>query len=166
VQVVLGYTNRDGATTERRIHPLGLASKGTVWYLVAGTDKGQRTFRVDRVASVVRTEDPVVRPDDFDLGDAWSEITDAVDELRLPVRCEAHVDPDVVGILRMMFGRRVRIGPAGDDGRVEVEVRGHHVPALAGELAGLGARVEVVGPPEVRDRLREIGTELAATYPG
>ncbi len=161
VQMVLGYRARDGATTERTVHPLGLASKGTTWYLVAGTDAGQRTFRVDRVTSVVRTDEPVVRPDDFDLAAAWAGITDAVDELRLPIRAEALVDPDVVGLLRMMFGRRVRIGPAGDDGRVEVEVRGHHVPALAGELAGLGSRVEVLGPPEVRDRLAEIGTELA-----
>jgi predicted DNA-binding transcriptional regulator YafY len=166
VQVVLGYRNRDGAVSERTVHPLGLASKGPVWYLVAMTEAGQRTFRVDRVGSVVRTDEPVVRPDGFDLAAAWSEVTDAVDELRLPVRAEALVDPDVVGLLRMMFGRRVRIGPAGHDGRVEVEVRGHHVPALAGELAGLGGRVEVLGPPEVRDRLRDIGSELAETYAG
>ena len=164
VQVVLGYRARDGASTERTVHPLGLASKGPVWYLLAGTEAGQRTFRVDRVTSVVRTEDPVVRPDGFDLAGAWAEVTGAVDELRLPVRAEARVDADAVGVLRMMFGRRVRIGPAGEDGRVEVEVRGHHVPALAGELAGLGARVEVLGPPEVRDRLRQIGAELASTY--
>jgi predicted DNA-binding transcriptional regulator YafY len=166
VQVVLGYTNRDGGVSQRTVHPLGLASKGPVWYLVARTEAGQRTFRVDRVTSVARTDDPVERPADFDLATAWAGITDTVEELRLPVRAEARVAPDVVGILRMMFGRRVRIGPTGDDGRVEVEVRGHHVPALAGELAGLGARVEVLGPPEVRDRLREIGTELAATYAG
>ena len=51
-----------------------------------------------------------------------------------------------------------------DDGRVEVEVRGHHVPALAGELAGLGRRVEVLEPPEVRDRLAEIAAELVDLY--
>jgi predicted DNA-binding transcriptional regulator YafY len=105
-----------------------------------------------------------VRPDGFDLAQAWDAVTDAVDELRLPIRAHALVDADVVGVLRMMFGSRVRIGPAGDDGRVEVEVRGHHVPALAGELAGLGHRVEVLTPPEVRDRLREIGEELATAY--
>ncbi len=146
------------------MHPLGLASKGATWYLVAGTEAGQRTFRVDRVTAVTRTDEAVVRPDGFDLATTWAGITDAVDELRLPIRAKALVDPDAVGLLRMMFGRRVRIGPAGDDGRVEVEVRGHHVPALAGELAGLGARVEVLAPAEVRDRLRDIGAELARTY--
>ena len=164
VQVRLAYVARDGTTSDRVVHPLGLASKGPVWYLVAGTDAGQRTFRVDRVREVDRLGDPVVRPPDFDLASAWSEITDAVDELRLPLRVRALADPDVVGLLRMMFGTRVRIGPTVPEGRVEVEVRGHHVPALAGELAGLGGRVEVLEPDEVRDRLAEIAAELAGVY--
>lgn len=164
VQVVLGYRARDGAMTDRTVHPLGLASKGPVWYLVAATDAGQRTFRVDRVTSVERTEERVVRPPGFDLAAAWADITDAVDELRLPIRVQAFVDADVVGLLRLMFGPRVRIGPTAADGRVECEVRGHHVPAIAGELAGLGRRVEVTAPQEVRDRLAEIGAELAGLY--
>ncbi len=138
VQVVLGYVARDGASTERTVHPLGLASKGPVWYLVAGTDRGQRTFRVDRVSSVERTAEPVVRPEGFDLATAWSEITDTVDELRVPLRVRAVVAADAVGVLRMMFGRRVRIGPPIDDGRIEVEVRGHHVPRSRVSLPAWG----------------------------
>jgi predicted DNA-binding transcriptional regulator YafY len=166
VQVVLGYRARDGAVTERTVHPLGLASKGPVWYLVAGTAAGQRTFRVDRVSSVDRTADRVVRPEGFDLTVAWSEITDAVDELRVPLHARCLADPDAVSLLRMMFGPRLRIGPPAPDGRVEVELRGHHVPALAGQLAGLGARVEVLEPPEVRERLAEVAGELASLYRG
>ena len=64
----------------------------------------------------------------------------------------------------MMFGTNVSIGPTAARGRVEVEVAGAHVEALAGELAGLGARVEIVDPPAVRDRLVQIATELLATY--
>ena len=164
VQVDLGYVARDGAATTRRVHPLGLASKGSTWYLVAGTDAGQRTFRVDRVTRVDRSDDAVVRPPGFDLAAAWGAITDTVDELRLPLRARVLVDADTVPLLLQMLGRRVRIGPAGRDGRVEVEVRGHHVASLAGELAGLGRRVEVLDPPEVRERLRELGAELLAAY--
>jgi predicted DNA-binding transcriptional regulator YafY len=166
VQVDLAYVARDGSASARRIHPLGLASKGSTWYLVADTEAGQRTFRVDRVAEVTRTDEPVVRPPGFDLAAAWGDITDAVDELRLPLRVRARVDADLVRLLFQMFGRRVRIGPAGDDGRVEVEVRGHHVASVAGELAGLGRRIEVLEPAEVRERLHEIGRELLGTYPG
>ena len=63
-----------------------------------------------------------------------------------------------------MFGTRLRIGPPADDGRVSVEIRGHHVNALVGELAGLGAMVEVHSPADVRARLHEIGNQLVAHY--
>ena len=53
------------------MHPLGLAAKGTVWYMVAATDAGLRTFRVDRMTSVEPTGEPVVRPDGFELTEAW-----------------------------------------------------------------------------------------------
>ncbi|MGW2995772.1 hypothetical protein ACWDA9_29865 [Streptomyces sp. NPDC001193] len=38
--------------------------------------------------------------------------------------------------------------------------------ALAGHLAGLGAGVEVLEPPEVRQWLARLGAELTATYAG
>jgi hypothetical protein len=35
---------------------------------------------------------------------------------------------------------------------------------LAGELAAFGRWVEVVGPPEVRDALADLGSDLVALY--
>jgi predicted DNA-binding transcriptional regulator YafY len=64
----------------------------------------------------------------------------------------------------MVFGRRLRIGPTRVDGRVDVEVGGQSIRALVGELAGFGAAVEVLEPPEVREQLAEIGVELTRTY--
>ena len=49
VQVRLGYADRERNETERTVHPLGLVAKSSVWYLVADTDAGLRTFRVGRV---------------------------------------------------------------------------------------------------------------------
>ena len=48
---MLGYVARDRAATTRTVHPLGLATKKQVWYLVANTDAGLRTSRIDRVPS-------------------------------------------------------------------------------------------------------------------
>jgi predicted DNA-binding transcriptional regulator YafY len=163
-QVVLGYVARDRAASERVVHPLGLASKGAVWYLVAHTDAGLRTFRVDRVTGVAGTGEAVVRPEGFDLVEAWRMITEAVDEKRTPVRARALVSAEAVGLLRMLFGTRVRIGPPGPDGRIEVEARGHHEDSLAYELAGLGGRLEVIEPASLRDALARVGAELTATY--
>jgi predicted DNA-binding transcriptional regulator YafY len=165
-QVHLGYVARDGTPSTRVVHPLGLASKGPSWYLVADTDTGLRTFKVDRMTSVEPTGEKVVRPDGFDLAEAWRMITEEVGRKQLPVRAHGFVAPDAVGLLRMILGTRVRLGPAAADGRVEVEVSGWSEVSVAGELAGLGSALELVEPPGVRAELARIAKELAATYTG
>ena len=54
-QVTLGYVAPNKPPSTRVVHPLGLASKGPSWYLVADTEAGLRTFRVDRVTAVEPT---------------------------------------------------------------------------------------------------------------
>jgi predicted DNA-binding transcriptional regulator YafY len=163
-QVELGYVARGGATTTRVVHPLGLASKGSSWYLVADTEAGLRTFRVDRMTAVEPTGDSVVRPEGFDLDEAWRLIADEVDQKRAPLRVRAKAAPRIVQLLRWTLGTRVRIGPTGADGMVEVELRGHHPHAIAGEIAGFGADLEVLEPQEVRAHLARIGRELQERY--
>ncbi len=164
VQVRLGYAARDGAKTERVVHPLGLVAKGSVWYLVAGTDAGQRTFRVNRVRSMTPTDDPVERPPGFDLAETWQAIVATLDEQRTPVRVVVVAERDVIWLLRTLFGTRLTVGDDTGDGQLEVEIRGHEVDSVASELAGLGARIEVVEPAEVRERLATIGAELTRRY--
>ena len=84
-QIILDYVARAGVPTTRTVHPLGLATKGGSWYLVAETDAGRRTFRVDRIQSVEITDDPVVRPEGFVLADAWQMITTEVELVRTPI---------------------------------------------------------------------------------
>lgn len=163
-QLRLVYVARDRTETTRVIHPLGLASKGPVWYLVAGTDAGQRTFRVDRMRSIEVTGDPVVRPPDFDLEEAWRTITGEVDRLRTPVTLRGSVAAEAVWRCRMVFGHRLQIGSADADGRVPVEVRGHSHESLAAEVAGLGTELSVTDPPEVRALLADLGRALVAHY--
>lgn len=162
-QVELGYVARDGRETTRVLHPLGLATKGTTWYLIADTAAGQRTFRVDRVTSVVRTGEPVVRPDGFDLNQAWRDVTANV-EGQAPVWARGTAVPEMVQVLRWQFGPRLRIGPGHDDGRVDVEVGGWHAHQVAAMVAGFGADVTITEPPEVLDELRRITRELVRTY--
>ena len=153
-----------GEPSTRVVHPLGLAAKGSTWYLVADTDAGLRTFRVDRMTSVTPTGQPVVRPQGFELAEAWQLIADEIEQRRTPLLARALAGPDAVPHCRWTLGNRVRIGPAGPDGRVEIELRGHSVESLAGEIAGLGGAIEVLDPPELRERLARLAEELTATY--
>jgi predicted DNA-binding transcriptional regulator YafY len=163
-QVVLGYVGRDRKESTRTVHPLGLVAKGPTWYLLAGTDDGQRTFRVDRIQEVTRTGESFDRPADFDLAAAWRDVVDEVERRRSPMSATAVADTAVVGYLRASFGTRLVVGPPAGEGRVEIEVRGFHVDALAGELAGFGDHVTVTAPPELRERLSMIGARLVEMY--
>ena len=164
VQVRLGYVARDRASSSRVVHPLGLAAKGAGWYLVADTERGLRTFRVDRVMEVELLEDRVVRPEGFELTEAWKLITDELDQRRAPLRAEVRAWPRAVPWCRAVFGNRVRIGGTGEDGRVELEVRGHSPGSLAAELSPFGTALEVLEPAEVREALGRLGAALVATY--
>ena len=163
-QLTLGYVARTREATTRVVHPLGLAAKGPVWYLIADTDAGLRTFRVDRITSAEPNGARVVRPKGFDLTEAWKLIADEVEQRRAPVLARAMVAPNALPWCRARLGTRLRIGPPGPDGRVEVELRGHSPYALATEIAGFGGSIELTEPPEVRAELARIGADLAAMY--
>ena len=165
-QIVLGYVARVGLPSTRTVHPLGLATKGGSWYLVAETDAGRRTFRVDRIQSIEVTDEPVVRPPGFELADAWQMITTEVELVRTPVIVRALVEPRAMSWVRYAMGTRLRIGMAIGDGRVEVEIRGQSEVSVARDLAGFGGMVEVLEPSEVRGRLATIAAELGAIYAG
>ncbi len=164
-QVRLNYVDRVRHATERVVHPLGLATKGLTWYLVADTVSGLRTFRVDRIAGVERTGEAVVRPEGFVLADAWKMISDAVNERRTGTWSTGSARADVVPLLRMLMGARLRIGPSTADGRVAVEVGSFDARALAGEVAGFGAGLRIDGPAEVVGALSRIARELSGMYP-
>ena len=162
VQVRLGYRGGDGRDSERITHPLGLVVKGTVWYLIAGTDEGLRTFRVGRVRSVELLDAAVERPEGFDLASHWREVVAELDERRAPVIVHVRAERGVLGWMRGAFGTRMRVGSDLPDGRADVVLRMHTEQAAAAELAGFGGTIEVVEPASVRERLARLGAELAA----
>jgi predicted DNA-binding transcriptional regulator YafY len=146
------------------VHPFGLVAKGGVWYLVAGTTNGRRTFRVSRVRAVTPTADPIDKPDDFDLEAAWEGIAADVDAKRAPFRSRAKVTRDALDYVTWSFGTRAEV--VGDDGVspwVDVELRSQSAFNLAAELAGMGAATEVEHP-DVRAELARIAADLASLY--
>ncbi|MER5460442.1 WYL domain-containing protein [Streptomyces sp. NPDC002668] len=164
-QIRLGYARPGRPAGERTVHPLGLASKAGVRYLVAGTAQGLRTFRLSRVISVTPTGDPVVRPDGFDLPTAWRSLASGMEDRMLAATVRARAERGAEPVLQGLFGGRLRIvGSLAADGRLEIEIDGPSPEIVAAQLAGLGARVEVLDPPEARERLAQLAAELTAVY--
>ncbi len=145
----------------RVVHPWGLVEKGDAWYLVAGTDAGRRTFRVDRVRAVEVLEEAAEHPEGLDLGRVWDEVVAEVERRRSPVGATVVVDPGLVWVLRRQFGRHCTVV---DREEARVRVAAHTPRSVAEQLAGWGALLEVVEPEVVRAELARIGGELVARY--
>ena len=151
--------------TERAVDPWGVVDKNDVWYLVAGTERGQRTFRVDRIVGPATSGETFERPADFRLGEAWERVVGAVEDRRSRTWATLLIEERFVRVLRDHFGRHCHVEePARADGRALVRVGAPTPRDIARTLSGWGAAVEVTGPPEVRAELHRIGSELSTMY--
>jgi len=164
-KVRLDYTNRARSRAERLVDPLGLIDKDGVWYLVARTEGGPRTYRVDRIAEVVVTECPAERPAGFELATEWERIVGEVELQRSQLTATVVIDVRFVPVLRDQFGRRhCDVRERLDEGRARVRVAAPTALMIAEHLAGWGALIEVIEPPSVQAELARIGAELTARY--
>lgn len=163
-KVRFGYTNRAGEERAWLVDPLGLVDKDDIWYLVAQTATGERTFRVDRVHDALVTEEPAARPADFDLEAAWQRVVSEVEEQRSLLTATVLVDARLVFVLQGQFGRHCEVSRMVDDDRCEVTVAAPSALMIAQHLAGWGSQLEVLGPESVRTELARMGAELVASY--
>jgi predicted DNA-binding transcriptional regulator YafY len=164
VQVELTYAGRGREPSARTVHPLGLVVKGRMWYLVANTDAGLRTFRVDRVRGAAIADAPVDRPEGFDLAEHWKTVVAELDERRAPLLVRLRVRPHAVGWLRGQQGTRVTFEEETPDGWVPAELRMYTAEGAAAELAGFGDALEIIEPVEIRGYLAEIGAKLVRAH--
>jgi predicted DNA-binding transcriptional regulator YafY len=109
-------------------------------------------------------DDPVVRPEGFDLAAAWNDTLSRLDRERATFEVEAAAQPEAVRWLRGAFDRRLAVGEARADGRVDVRIRSWSAHAAAGDLVGFAPWVEVLSPNEVRQELAERGAHLTRLY--
>jgi predicted DNA-binding transcriptional regulator YafY len=165
-KVHLTYANHAGERTERLIDPWGLVDKDDIWYLLAGTERGQRTFRVDRIIAAEPTDQPAERPDDFTLATAWERVVGEVEQRRSRTWATVLVEARFVPVLRDQFGRHCHTDGELDDGRARVRLAAPTPLDIARHLAGWGALIEVLEPPPVQAELARIGAELAGRYSG
>jgi predicted DNA-binding transcriptional regulator YafY len=158
-RVRIGYRSWRGETSERALDPYGLVFHNGRWYVTGHDDRrGEvRIFRLDRIASVDRTEHRFLRPEGFD-----------------PV---AHVAAGLAGVPYALEVEVVLHGPADDvrrrlprtlgtlephpDGTL-LRARAEHADGMARMLAGLEWRFTVLRPEEVRVAVREHAARLRA----
>ncbi|MBA2280535.1 MAG: YafY family transcriptional regulator [Acidimicrobiia bacterium] len=170
-KVRVGY-RRDDRTVERTLDPLGLVLKAGTWYLVARCGDDLRTYRASRILAAEVLDERFDRPEGFQLADHWADSADAfertkrVEEARCRVRASCvrelrwAIDPSAA---RAVEDQAAALG-ADHDGWLELTIPTEKLEYLATELLRLGPNVEVLEPPELRDRMAETTAAMAAMY--
>ncbi|MET0864421.1 MAG: WYL domain-containing protein [Nakamurella sp.] len=161
----LTYRGKGRDQSERLVDPWGLVDKDDIWYLIAGTERGQRTFRVDRIVEAAVTDSPAERPVDFDLAREWARVVDEMEQRRSMLAATVLIPAGLVPVLRDHFGRHCSQVGLLDDGRAQVRVAAPTPLMIAQQLAGWGSIVEVVEPASVQAELGRLGRELVTRYP-
>jgi predicted DNA-binding transcriptional regulator YafY len=157
-QVVLGYRNRDGGESERRVEPHRLVQAGYRWYLVArdvdSTD--WRTFRLDRIQSLTMTG---VRFVPRDPPDAAAFVANAISTA--PYRYQARVllHAAVAAIAAELPPTVGIVEAAGDDACL-LTTGSDSLDALTFHLGNLGCDFTVLEPPELIERVRTLAARL------
>jgi len=155
------YRKEGRELVERVVDPLGLVAKGSTWYMVALTPKGLRTFRVSRIEKATLLEQAVRRPADFDLATFWKNSTEQFQQGWRRYETTLRLEPRAANWATMC---RVVAPAAKDpepDGWVRLKIQFESEEEACFVVMGLGARVEVIEPLELREKqLAELKSAL------
>ena len=154
----------DGAWYE--VSPWKLTWDDENYYLMGFDEKSNeiRFYRVDKIVDIALTEEPRDGKDafeDLDMAE-FSKKTFGMfagEEKTVRLRCEN----SLVGVMIDTFGTDVALRPDGDThfvARMEVVVSSQ----FFGWLTGLGARVEIISPDEIRDEYKNYLTHIVSRY--
>ncbi|OKI71086.1 helix-turn-helix transcriptional regulator [Micromonospora sp. CB01531] len=168
--VELRYRRGEREVT-RTVQPYGLVLKSGIWYLVGRVGDGYRTYRVDRVVGVEVGGATFDRDEGFDLGAYWREQAEAFLRDMLRAEVKVRLSPAGLRALRHLadapFVYDEAVGAAeGPDGqgRMVLRLPVESVEVAYAQLLSLGPEVEVLDPPELRERFAEAARRAAALY--
>jgi predicted DNA-binding transcriptional regulator YafY len=145
-------------TTSQRLFPRRINLENGLWYLQAyAYEHGEeRTYRVDRFASLDLLEDPLDPPDP-PADRPYAGEGDPLLVAELTRRGAARLDSD------MHLAGWLQRRPDGG-ARLEFRFPVEELEWYAHLFAGMGEEVYVLAPDDLRDRIAEIGRELSRRY--
>jgi predicted DNA-binding transcriptional regulator YafY len=151
---------------ERELDPLGLVAKGSAWYLVAGVDGSQRSYRISRISQATVLDERSVTPDDFDLAVYWEESASTFKSNLPKYQALFSVSPAVFPRLRFA-GRFARVGDpveTTENGWITVPV-GFDAEEIACEYAlGFGPNLRVLEPESLQSKVTTAAKQVIEMY--
>jgi predicted DNA-binding transcriptional regulator YafY len=159
------YTARSGEGTDRLVEPHRLVPLGRRWYLVA-YDIGRndwRSFRVDRLEAPRRTGDRF-RTRELPMADAAEFVRAGITAQRPSYAVEVLVRAPAADVERKV-GRWATIEETAAD-RCTLRMTADDLDWPTFALGILGAELEVLGPPELAEKLGEWSRRFARAVRG
>jgi predicted DNA-binding transcriptional regulator YafY len=161
--------DRGETLAARRLDPLGLVLKAGVWYVVAIADGQTRTYRVSRVRSQTAVDERFERPAGFDLASFWAESSAAYEREAPRVEVTVRADPNRLDHLRDAVGSQAvsvaeRLPDTDPAGWIHLRLRLDWPDEVPARLLAAGSFIEVLDPPEIRDRLVRIARRVLDRY--
>jgi predicted DNA-binding transcriptional regulator YafY len=144
----------EASRSERIVDPLGLVAKGNVWYLVAQTTAGLRTFRVSRIEEATLLDKPCERPANFDLPAYWKSSTERFKEQRPRYYVTLRLEPSAAKRINMWrITSPLETQPPDPEGWTTLRVQFDHEIEARFVILGFGPQVEVIEPTSLRERI-------------
>lgn len=153
------YSRADGESSVRTVDPFGIVSKQAIWYLVARAPAGMRTYRISRMQNAVVLAVTFERPAHFDLAAHWKSATAQLQQKRGQVQATLALAPDAAASLsrwcRVLPAQPPQGIPALPDDWTVLQVFFESTEEALFLALGLGARVHVLAPATLQDRVRQ-----------
>jgi predicted DNA-binding transcriptional regulator YafY len=141
--VTFSYRRPGGEPAQRRLQPWGVISRGGHWY-VAGHDLDREAERVFRLSRITGAVTPHGEADGYEIPTV---------DLRKAVADAAGDEPMHTARLQVTVAAGQRLLRRGTPDGPDLLVPYGSTGWFAGELAGYGADVLVLDPPELRDEV-------------
>ncbi len=170
----------------RTLEPLGVVLKAGAWYVVArarptasaanadaiDADPARqvRVYRVARILDLETLNERFERPAGFDLTGYWQQWSEEFEARMYHGEATVRFSPRARELLAFYLGPTVAravaatTSPPDQDGWTQATIPIESIQHATGELLRLGTEVEVVAPPELRERLAETVSALATLY--
>jgi len=147
------YRKAGREVVDRVVDPLGLVAKGSTWYMVAQTPKGLRTFRVSRIEKATLLDLPIRRPAEFDLAAFWKTSTEQFQKAWARYEATLRLEPSAASWVTVCRIASPAAKEADPDGWVRLKIQFENQEEAVFVVMGLGARVEVIEPTGLREKL-------------
>jgi predicted DNA-binding transcriptional regulator YafY len=163
---------KEPTDVDRRLEPYGLVLKAGRWYLVAAP--GPRTYRVDQILDLRVLDEEFGIPDGFDLARYWQSYladfrahlhrADTVVRVRPGAVARLPGAADTAADTGTGTDTAAGTGASGAGEWIRAVVPIESVELACREFLSLGADIEVLEPPALRDRLAAAARATAALY--